>query len=442
MSTSLTDRPATQPPPEPRSGRTLPGTNVRTAMFAMVVLTLMSSAVNYGSSLVFSRVMTPASFGDLTALLALAVVLAVPTGAAQTVVAARVAQHAAEGRQDRIRYLVRHALAHVMLIASVVTFIYILCIPLVDSVLDLQALGAAISLAPLVFLAFMVPLVLGVLQGLDRFVAFGVMSLASALSRPAFGVPWAEAGGGAGGAIGGQAIGGFIVLIAALWILRNLWATRGTGAAKAGLKRQPNVPAVLASGAFVAFAVISNLDVVLAKVFLEPAEAGVYAALATIGKVLIFLPGAIAVVLVPSAARARKDARARQKALRIAALAVIGTTAVVAIPALAAPEFVIRLMFGEEYISAAPGVMPMVIAGTGLALLYLLVVYSVTIEDRRWVFLLVLGVALQVVGIGFFHESPTEVAAVQAVVVAVVLLLNEARFHSLLRPRKHPVGDV
>jgi len=50
-----------------------------------VVLTLLASITNYASNLIFSRVLSPASFGDLTALLALLVVITVPTGAAQTV---------------------------------------------------------------------------------------------------------------------------------------------------------------------------------------------------------------------------------------------------------------------------------------------------------------------------------------------------------------------
>ena len=408
--------------------------DIKSGVVVMVMLTLLSSAVAYGSNLAFSRVLSPESFGDLTALLALAVVISVPTGAAQTVVAARVAAHNAAGEVDRIVYIVRYALAHVCLIATVVMLLYIAAIPFVNSALELQALGAAIALTPVIWLVFPVPIVLGVLQGLERYVAFGFMSLAIALSRPAFGIPWAKSGGGAGGALAGQAIGNIIVLIAAGFLLRGWWRRTGSGAGKAGLKRKPNVATVSASGAFVAFAVISNFDIVLAKLFLTPREVGVYAALATVGKILIFLPGAIAVALVPSAARAREDLRERGKALRVAAIAVVSTTAVVAIPIGLMPEKTIELMFGERYIGGAPGVLPMMFAGTGLALLYLLVVYSVTIEDRRWMLLLVMGVGLQVLGIWQFHDSPAQIASVQAFVVGVVLIVNEARFHSLFRP--------
>lgn len=401
----------------------------------MFALTLLASAINYGSSVVFSRILTPASFGDFTALLALAVVLAVPTAAGQTVIAARVAAHVAAGRHEQMRYLTRHALAHVTVLGLAAATIYVLLIPVIAQVLNLQTIGPAIALSPLIGLAFVQPIVLGLLQGMDRYLAFGGMLLTLAVLRTLVGVPAALVTGGAGGAIAGQALAMLAGLALGAWLLRGSLIRRGTGAATSGLRRKPNVRTVSASAAFVAFAVLSNVDVLLAKLFLNPTDVGLYAALLTLGKFVTFLPASIAVVMVPSAARARDSAGATNRVLRISALLVAGSTLMAALPAALAPDLTIRLLFGTEYLRATPGVLPIVIAGAGLAMLYLLVVYSVAIEDRRWVVLLVCGTFLQAVGIAAFHDSPAQVATVQAAVVLVLLLANEAAFHSLLRPR-------
>lgn len=398
----------------------------------MVVLTLVASGLNYLSNVIFSRVLDPVGYGELTSLLALAVIIGVPTGAAQTVIAERVAVHAAAGRMDNVRYLIRHAAAHVMTIAAVVTAIYIACIPLVVEVFNLRVPGPPIALTGMIFLGFIVPLAFAVLQGLSRFVAFGLMLVGVALSRIVFGVGWAGAGGGAGGAIAGQALGMAVIILISAWTIRGLLLRRGTGAATRGLKRMPDSRAVTASIAFVAFAVISNLDVILAKIFLSPGDVGIYAAIATVGKVVTFMPAAIAVAIVPSAARMHHSEGDSSRVLRIAAALVFGTAALAALPALVAPELIVSVMFGSEYEAAAAGILPIVAAGAGLAMLNLLVVYSVAIRDQRWALLLVAGVALQVVGVALFHDSPAQVATVQAVATAAVLLLNEAFSHSLL----------
>lgn len=424
----------------PRRGLTLDrglGTQLGRATSAMVVLTLLASVTNYASNIVFSRLLSPASYGDFTALIAFSVIASVPTGAAQTVVAERIAVLQAEGKRERVRYLIRHATAHVGTIAVLLGALYIACIPLVKTALGLQAIGPAIALAPLLVLSFLVPVAYGVLQGMEKFVALGLLLFGIAGSRIAFGVPWTVlANGGAGGALIGQALGNLFALIATAWLIRDYLLRRGTGAAAAGMRRLPNRRTLSASGAFIAFALVSNLDVLLAKLLLSPHAAGQYAALATVEKIVVFLPAAIAVVMVPSAAKARHAEGSAARVLRIAALLVVVTTMLVAIPAAIAPHFVINTMFGAKYLGVTSGVLPIVCAGAGLALLYLLVVYTVAIQDRRWVWLLAGGVVLQVAAISALHSSPVEIATVQACVIAVILIANELVFHPVLRAER------
>jgi O-antigen/teichoic acid export membrane protein len=408
------------------------GVGTTRGVVALSAFSLLAGVVNYGSNLAFARVLSPASYGDLTSLLALSVILAVPLTAAQTRVAGRVAACAAENRWDRIQYVVRYALAHLTVIAIGATLVYAAAIPLVVDVLHLQAIGPALALGSLIFVGFLYPTLQGVLQGLERWVAFGVVGLAIALSRLVFGLPWAAAGGGAGGAIAGQAFGMLICLAALFWILREHVGHNGQAAARSGARRRPGVSGVTAGAAFVCFAVIANCDVVLAKIFLSPRAAGEYAVLATIGKLVTFLPAAVSVTVVPRVTRAGGSRRDRARILRSAALIVIGVALLAMVPAALESRLIIRTMFGARYLAATSGVLPIVCAGGGLALLYLLVTYTVAIEDSPWTWLLALGVVLQVILIALFHHSVTQVAGAQAAVVAILLLVNEARFHCLL----------
>ena len=405
-------------------------------MAVMVALTFAASAVNYASNVVFGRMLTPASFGDFTAMLAIVVVVAIPTGAAQTVVAERLAEYRARGDDNAIRYLIRHALAHVALYSCVLWILYCISIPLVVSVLDLQAIGPALALAPLIAVTFFLPVVYGVLQGLERFALLGAVALGVATSRIIFGVPWTLAGGGAGGPIAGQAIGSFLAVAVMLYLARRFVIGRGTGAAASGLRRRIDSRSMAAGGAFIVFALLSNLDVLLAKAFLAPEKAGSYAALATIGKIVLFLPWAVSIVMVPYIARSRAATGSSSSILRISAIAVAAGASLVAIPAALKPGLVLRLMFGSRYADAASGVLPIVVASALLALLYLLVVYTVAIQDQRWVYLLLGGVGLQVAAISIFHSSPSEIAVVQASVMLVILVLNELLFQPILRAER------
>lgn len=402
-------------------------------ILGLAVLTALSSLVTYAGTLLLSRLLEPAGFGDLTALLALALIIANPAVAAQTVVASRVAHWRSEGGDERLSIFIRHALAHMMMVATLITLVYAACIPLVVSVFQLGAAGPAIALTPLVWLSFIFAVIAGVLQGSERFALLGLFTLMVTVARFGAGVAWAAAGGGAGGAIGGQAIGLAVVILVALVLMRPLIALRGSGAASAGLRRVPDVRTLSASVGFVAIAVLSSLDLVLAKGFLSPEEAGLYAALTVVGKGILFLPIALSQVVVPPAVRSQHSPAGRLGVLRRNAIPITISCAVIGIPLVVAPSFWMGFIFGSAYSAAGPGVLPIVVAASAMSLLFLVLTFTVAISEIRWAYLLVIGIVLQVIGIWIFHDSPAEVAWVQAVVLLVLLVLNEAGPHPLVR---------
>jgi O-antigen/teichoic acid export membrane protein len=167
-------------------------------------------------------------------------------------------------------------------------------------------------------------------------------------------------------------------------------------------------------------------------VYLDGREAGIYAALATVAKVVIFLPSAVAVVLVPRAVRQHAETGSGERALRLSAAIVAAAAGVCMVLALLAPGLIVRVMFGSAYEDAASGVFPAVLAGAGLAMLNLVCVYAVALRNRPWMLVLFFGIVLQVVAISLFHDSPTQVAWAQACVGLIVLLANEVGFHSLV----------
>src|SRR5205823_1342508 len=147
---------------------------------------------------------------------------------------------------------------HVGILALAVGTLYVLCIPAIVSVLGIREPGPAIALAPLIVVSFLNPVTQGVLQGMERFGALGVLVFATAASRLLFGVPWTLAGGGAGGAIAGQALGLIVVSTIIMFSYRAWLIPRGSGIARSGMRRRIDLHAVSATGAFIGFALLSN----------------------------------------------------------------------------------------------------------------------------------------------------------------------------------------
>jgi O-antigen/teichoic acid export membrane protein len=400
-------------------------------------LSMVANAINYATNLIFSHLLTPLDYGELTALLAVFAIVSLPVGAAQVVVAHRVASLKEADRPSEIRRVVRYAFAHTGTIGAAATIVYILAIPIVIVLFHLQHPGPAIALTPFIFLAFIQPVQTGLLQGLGWFRGLGLYMCTVALAQLLLGALWVLSGGGAGAAIGGEAIGTLLALCAAAYLTRTFIAPRGEGLARGGLRRRPTARTSRATLAFILFAIAANIDIVLAKIVLSPQAAGIYAAIATVGKFTLFVPTALTYVLVPDLAKARARGADVTTPLRRAARLTIVIGIVVGLPFALFPQAFVDLMFGTRYAAAAAGVRPIIVAGIALALLLMLCTFSTAVGGRRWLVIATTGVAVQCIMIGIFHASPTMIAWMDAVALVATLLINELVGHPILRrPRR------
>lgn len=153
-------------------------------------------------------------------------------------------------------------------------------------------------------LSVVVPAAYGVLQGSQHFSRLGLSLLVAAVARIAVGGALVVAGGGTSAALLGVALGyaasGLVFLMPV------------SGRAKAPAWEVPAL-SLWSMGAFlvasVAVAVPTSMDVVLVKHFFPAREAGMYAAVAVLGRVVLFMPLAVSFILLPKVARRVSEGR-------------------------------------------------------------------------------------------------------------------------------------
>lgn len=173
---------------------------------------------------------------------------------------------------------------------------------------------------------------------------------------------------------------------------------------------------------------INNCDIVLVKHFFLLREAGLYAAVAMVGRVVFSFSQAVVNSMFPLAAAANNEERKDLTVIASALLMVLSIGSVLALGLRLAPNWVWMLFFGRRFEIAGPH---------GLS--YLLALYAITsvvyslsaviityemsykIANTSWVQLLFSGVVI--VGICLFHSSLRQVILVQLVLMSVLLIL-------------------
>ena len=258
------------------------------------------TALNYVFLLVAGRTLGSHDYGSLAALLGVLTVVLLPTGAIQLAVSREIARQDATGDREGANAFA-WATFRLSLLATVpLLAVALLLVVPVDALLDIGSTSTVAIAASGLAIAFALPVALGVLQGQQRFSALAFLSVLPFALRLLVFVGLAALGFRLGGAVyAAVAAGIFTAAVAATLIEQPL--RRGARAVRPALGPFLRYLGPVVLG-LIGIAVLTNVDVVVAKARLAPDDAGDYAAASAFARVAFFLPATILAVVFPRTA--------------------------------------------------------------------------------------------------------------------------------------------
>ena len=167
--------------------------------------------------------------------------------------------------------------------------------------------------------------------------------------------------------------------------------------------------------------IINNSDVLLVKHYFDAMDAGLYASLALIGRVVYFVAWMFVMLLLPTVVEKKKNGEATAPVLfkYVSYIAVLSFTIVVACALF--PELIIEIMFGKAYLTMATLLWQYALATSLFAVSNIFAYYFLSLDEYTPVIVSgLLGIS-QIVLIMFFHANLAIVVQVQ--IIAMVTLL-------------------
>ncbi len=167
--------------------------------------------------------------------------------------------------------------------------------------------------------------------------------------------------------------------------------------------------------------IINNSDILLVKHYFESYEAGLYASLALIGRVVYFIAWMFVMLLLPTVVQLKKEGKETAPTLFKYVGYIAAISLVIVLTCLSFPETIINLLFGKSYIAMAPLLWKYAIATSMFAISNIFAYYYLSLD--KYVPVIISGVfgGLQMVLVIFYHECLEQVVHIQ--IFAMVLLL-------------------
>ncbi len=174
--------------------------------------------------------------------------------------------------------------------------------------------------------------------------------------------------------------------------------------------------------------IINNSDILLVKHYFESYDAGLYASLALIGRVVYFIAWMFVMLLLPTVVQLKKDGKETAHVLFKYVGYVSAIAIVIVLGCYIFPETVIRLLFGEPYISMASLLWKYALATGLFAVSNIFAYYYLSLD--RYIPVIISGVfgVLQMGLIIGFHDSLEQVVTMQIVAMVLLLVVQFAFF--------------
>jgi O-antigen/teichoic acid export membrane protein len=390
--------------------------------------------INLLFNLIMSRRLGPSYYGELTTLLAINNLFLMSLSAVSLIVTRFAAIYKSRQQFDKVIYLGNWAFVFFFFLGMLGFFLNWVFINTTASYLRMDDARIIGMLGLLIWISFLIPIIEGILRGLQDFAFIGKYKLMEAVLRLIICVMLVFIGLGIKSIIAGIVVAGIITMAFSAYIMKERFISRPY---KAGLKQVYiySIPAFLST---ISFAVLANIDLVLVKHFFDAETTGHFAAASILAKISMLIAFGSAGVMFPKIVESYSNGEMERMITTFRSTLEIALISggVVTLLLMLFPKVISTLFFGKQYEAG------MILGIFSVAMLFLgviaiLIMFNLARERYGPVVFLSFAAIIEIYQITKFHDSLYDVVwalfVVNALLMLVLLYYNRDELFSKIR---------
>ncbi len=372
--------------------------------------------------LVSVRLLDTRDYGTFNALVSLTMFAATAVSPLKTTLTRFFTEYATRKEFGTLRRLTRAIVRKLFVSAAGIVLVSVLVAPGIGRFLKTQPVLIVIGAVVIALSLFSLP-VTSILESLQRFKFYSGLNIVSSLAKLIVGtlLMLALAGKVAAGLVGFMVPSLLMILIYLFFLPDELKKNREEGKAEA-----PRMASLLGyfwpvSVVMFSFTLLTNADVVLVKHFFPPVEAGYYSIAQLVGKILLFLPSSVAIVLFPKSAASWLGNGNTHKLLRKSLIVAGVLCGAVTTICFLLPDLILKILVAGHHPISTSLVPLFSVAMSFYALLWVVINFLLATNNLKIVGPLFLLAAAQTTAIYFWHQNLKSV-------LTIVMVFSMASF--------------
>lgn len=373
------------------------------------------NVMNYVYHLVMGKVLQPVNYGILASVFSLFYIVSIVPLSTSVAIVKFVSSSKNKNELNATYHGINNFIIKVAAIGSLLIFVFS---TLIAKFLHIDNPINVMVVAPTFFFSLLTLVNQATSQGILKFTGVVIPNVISSVGKFVIGLVLVYLGFSVVGATFGVVLGVALAYVYSFYDIKKRihFVKREKFDIKPFLKFSG--PALLQALAFTSF---FTVDLLLAKHFLPPFEAGIYAAISTLGKIIYFAVTPIAGVMFPVVAKKHSKGEAYKKFFLLTLAATIFISTIIVLFYALFPNIAIGVLYGKAYLSASSDLIWMGIFMGFYTLSYFLVNYFLSLGKLKTVFLPLFFAVIQILLIVFsFHGSIFQI--IEGSLIPMVLL--------------------
>jgi len=397
--------------------RSIVGNKLFSGSILILVGSTLSNAGNYLYHLFMGRMLGPADYGLLASLISLTYMISVPIGTIRLSLVKEISSFYKKNSEIKKTY-------DWILAKSIPVYILLalLAIPL-SSVISKSINIGHTDLVFVMLISGIVGLYTTInqsfLQGMQEFFKLSVVGILGSATKLILALALVVLGYGVFGATSSFLVTSLIVGVVTYICLKKLLKSGERKRFRPKIKLSSVILPIFLLN--LAYTSLYSTDIILAKRFLSASDAGFYAALSTLGKIIFFAISPIITVMFPITAEKHSGGGNHKKVFRLSLMFVVFICLGLFLIYLFFPKTMVLALYGKGYLPIIKYLKYFALIFSLSSISYLLINYFVSIKKTKSVILYALAAVVQVVAIYLFHESLMQLAIVSLAVMIWLL---------------------
>jgi O-antigen/teichoic acid export membrane protein len=374
---------------------------------------------SYAFNMMMGRLMGPVNYGELTALLSLLMIVTVAGGAITTIAMRYSGELIALGHFNALIKFFRFLSRNTLYLGLTLAVLGLILLKPIANFFSISEFLPIIIILLTVVLNLLVFVNKGILQGGQKFVDLTVANTIDPILRVVIGISLVKLGLGLSGAMMAIFIAVGSSYLVTLIPLKKIFRLASDKVEKFSFDKKEIIayswPTLIAA---ILLVLSINIDIVLVKHFFSPEEAGLYAAVSTIAKIILYITGPIIAVMFPMISEQKTKGEKHYRVFLMSLLfTLVGSVVVLGLYVLA-PGKIISILYGPKFVNYYYLLPQIGVAILFYSLINLIVNYYLAIKNFVFLWFFALILVAQVVIISLWHPS------LEAVVRVLILTLG------------------